>query len=168
MGILKKALATAAVATALMVNAAAAENVKIAIVVKALGIGFFEAAAKGKPIHPGDGRLEEVEAVGHTAEPACWPGEVRALFLRQARHFRGVLQVVPGTEGPVAFASEHGNPGVVVVREFVPRLLQFAAGRRVQRVHRLRARNCNPGDMARLLVPAKLHGLLLGKVVGAC
>ena len=47
MGILKKALATAAVATALMVNAAAAENVKIAIVVKALGIGFFEAAAKG-------------------------------------------------------------------------------------------------------------------------
>jgi rhamnose transport system substrate-binding protein len=47
MSILKKALATAAVATALMVNAAAAENVKIAIVVKALGIGFFEAAAKG-------------------------------------------------------------------------------------------------------------------------
>jgi rhamnose transport system substrate-binding protein len=47
MGILKKALATAAVATALMVNAAAAEDVKIAIVVKALGIGFFEAAAKG-------------------------------------------------------------------------------------------------------------------------
>jgi rhamnose transport system substrate-binding protein len=47
MSILKKVLATAAVATALMANAAAAENVKIAIVVKALGIGFFEAAAKG-------------------------------------------------------------------------------------------------------------------------
>ena len=47
MSILKKALATAAVATALMVNAAAAENVKIALVVKALGIGFFEAAHKG-------------------------------------------------------------------------------------------------------------------------
>lgn len=47
MGILKKALTTAAVATALMANAAAAENVKIALVVKALGIGFFEAAAKG-------------------------------------------------------------------------------------------------------------------------
>jgi rhamnose transport system substrate-binding protein len=47
MGILKKALATAAVATALMVNPAAAENVKIALVVKALGIGFFEAAARG-------------------------------------------------------------------------------------------------------------------------
>lgn len=47
MSILKKALATAAVATALMANAAAAENVKIALVVKALGIGFFEAAAKG-------------------------------------------------------------------------------------------------------------------------
>ncbi|TAG16378.1 MAG: rhamnose ABC transporter substrate-binding protein, partial [Rhodobacterales bacterium] len=43
----KKALTTAAVATALMANAAAAENVKIAILVKALGIGFFEAAAKG-------------------------------------------------------------------------------------------------------------------------
>lgn len=43
----KKALATAAVATALMTTTAAAENVKIALVVKALGIGFFEAAAKG-------------------------------------------------------------------------------------------------------------------------
>jgi rhamnose transport system substrate-binding protein len=47
MSILQKALATAAVATTLMANAAAAENVKIALVVKALGIGFFEAAAKG-------------------------------------------------------------------------------------------------------------------------
>ncbi|WGV16175.1 rhamnose ABC transporter substrate-binding protein [Fuscovulum ytuae] len=47
MGILKKALTTAAVATALMANAAAAETVKVALVVKALGIGFFEAAAKG-------------------------------------------------------------------------------------------------------------------------
>lgn len=47
MSIWKKAFATAAVATALMTTTAAAENVKIAIVVKALGIGFFEAAAKG-------------------------------------------------------------------------------------------------------------------------
>ena len=47
MGILKKALTTAAVASVLMANAAAAENVKVALVVKALGIGFFEAAAKG-------------------------------------------------------------------------------------------------------------------------
>lgn len=47
MSIWKKALATAAVATALMAQSAAAQDVKIAIVVKALGIGFFEAAAKG-------------------------------------------------------------------------------------------------------------------------
>ena len=47
MSIWKKALATAAVATALMTTTAAAENVKVALVVKALGIGFFEAAAKG-------------------------------------------------------------------------------------------------------------------------
>ncbi|WP_434617252.1 rhamnose ABC transporter substrate-binding protein [Tabrizicola sp. M-4] len=47
MSIWKKALATAAVATALMSTTAAAENVKVALVVKALGIGFFEAAAKG-------------------------------------------------------------------------------------------------------------------------
>ncbi|NBE06048.1 rhamnose ABC transporter substrate-binding protein [Paragemmobacter ruber] len=47
MGIWTKALATAAVATALMAQAAAAQDVKIALVVKALGIGFFEAAAKG-------------------------------------------------------------------------------------------------------------------------
>ena len=47
MSIWKKALSTAAVATVLMAQVAAAENVKIALVVKALGIGFFEAAAKG-------------------------------------------------------------------------------------------------------------------------
>ncbi len=47
MSILKKFLTTAALATALMTQTAAAENVKIAIVVKALGIGFFEAANKG-------------------------------------------------------------------------------------------------------------------------
>ncbi len=43
----KKALTTAAVATALMTTAATAETVRIALVVKALGIGFFEAANKG-------------------------------------------------------------------------------------------------------------------------
>ena len=47
MGIVKKLLVTAAVATALMANAAHAENKKIALVVKALGIGFFDAANKG-------------------------------------------------------------------------------------------------------------------------
>jgi rhamnose transport system substrate-binding protein len=47
MSILKKFLTTAALATVLMSQAAAAETVKIAIVVKALGIGFFEAANKG-------------------------------------------------------------------------------------------------------------------------
>lgn len=47
MSILKKALTTAAMATVLMAQTAAAENVKIALLVKALGIGFFEAAAKG-------------------------------------------------------------------------------------------------------------------------
>jgi len=47
MSILRKALTTAVVATALMAQGAAAENVKIALVVKALGIGFFEAANKG-------------------------------------------------------------------------------------------------------------------------
>lgn len=47
MSILRKALTTAALATALIAQTAAAENVKVALVVKALGIGFFEAAAKG-------------------------------------------------------------------------------------------------------------------------
>jgi rhamnose transport system substrate-binding protein len=47
MSILKKALTTAALTTALFASAAAAQDVKIALVVKALGIGFFEAAAKG-------------------------------------------------------------------------------------------------------------------------
>lgn len=47
MSILKKALTTAALATALLATGAHAETKRIALVVKALGIGFFEAAAKG-------------------------------------------------------------------------------------------------------------------------
>ena len=47
MSILKKALTTAALASVLLAGAAQAETKRIALVVKALGIGFFEAAAKG-------------------------------------------------------------------------------------------------------------------------
>jgi rhamnose transport system substrate-binding protein len=47
MGLIKKLLVTAAISTALLANAAHAENKKIALVVKALGIGFFDAANKG-------------------------------------------------------------------------------------------------------------------------
>jgi len=48
MSVLKKVLSSAAVAVTLLSGATAqAEDVRIALVVKALGIGFFEAAAKG-------------------------------------------------------------------------------------------------------------------------
>lgn len=47
MKILKALMVTTAVSLALMTSAAHAENKKIALVVKALGIGFFEAANKG-------------------------------------------------------------------------------------------------------------------------
>ena len=47
MSILKKALTSAALASILLAGAAQAETKRIALVVKALGIGFFEAANKG-------------------------------------------------------------------------------------------------------------------------
>lgn len=47
MSILKKALTTAAMASVLMAGTAQAETQRIALVVKALGIGFFEAANRG-------------------------------------------------------------------------------------------------------------------------
>jgi rhamnose transport system substrate-binding protein len=47
MSMLKKALTTAALASILLAGAAQAETKRIALVVKALGIGFFEAANKG-------------------------------------------------------------------------------------------------------------------------
>lgn len=48
MSVLKKLVASAALASAMFAGPAFAEdNVRIALVVKALGIGFFEAAAKG-------------------------------------------------------------------------------------------------------------------------
>jgi rhamnose transport system substrate-binding protein len=45
--LVKRLLLTTAVSAALMMNAAQAENKRIALVVKGLGIGFFEAAVKG-------------------------------------------------------------------------------------------------------------------------
>ncbi|MDQ7261856.1 rhamnose ABC transporter substrate-binding protein [Paracoccus sp. PS-1] len=47
MSIMSKILTTAAIAGALMTGTAQAENLRIALVAKALGIGFFEAANKG-------------------------------------------------------------------------------------------------------------------------
>lgn len=47
MSILKKALTIAALATALITTSAAADTKRIALVVKSLGNGFFEAAARG-------------------------------------------------------------------------------------------------------------------------
>ncbi|RUW04412.1 substrate-binding domain-containing protein, partial [Mesorhizobium sp. M1A.F.Ca.IN.020.03.1.1] len=47
MSFLKKLLVTAAFSAAMFVNGAYAENVKIALVVKSLGNGFFDAANKG-------------------------------------------------------------------------------------------------------------------------
>lgn len=47
MGNFKKILTVAAIGAALMTTTAQAETTRIALVVKALGIGFFEAAAKG-------------------------------------------------------------------------------------------------------------------------
>ena len=47
MSVIRKILTTAALATGLISTSAAAEDMRIALVVKALGIGFFEAAAKG-------------------------------------------------------------------------------------------------------------------------
>jgi len=47
MSVMKKILTTVAVAATFIGGAAQAENMRIALVVKALGIGFFEAANKG-------------------------------------------------------------------------------------------------------------------------
>ena len=47
MTLFKKLIVTTAAAIALMSGSASAENVKIALVVKTLGNGFFDAAHKG-------------------------------------------------------------------------------------------------------------------------
>ena len=47
MRVLKSLLTTAAVAATMIGSTVQAGDMKIALIVKALGIGFFEAAAKG-------------------------------------------------------------------------------------------------------------------------
>ena len=47
MSVMKKLFTSAAIAATMFGGVASAEDMRIALVVKALGIGFFEAAAKG-------------------------------------------------------------------------------------------------------------------------
>lgn len=61
MGVMKKLMTTIAAAAAFAGSAAHAEDVRIALVVKALGIGFFEAAAKGA--EEAAGELGDVEII---------------------------------------------------------------------------------------------------------
>ena len=61
MSVMKKILTTVAVAAVMAASSASAEDVRIALVVKALGIGFFEAAAKGA--EEAAGELGDVEII---------------------------------------------------------------------------------------------------------
>ena len=103
MSILKKFLTTAALATALMAQTAAAENVKIAIVVKALGIGGHEAHAFGGEVH------------GHAHGALCAVGAQAQAFDIQAAH--ALLVVDQGGAGALAqrrCAAGHGRRKALV------------------------------------------------------
>jgi rhamnose transport system substrate-binding protein len=70
MSIIKKAVATAAMASALMAQPALADDMRIALVVKALGIGFFEAAARGAEEAAGELGGVEIIYTGPTSTTA--------------------------------------------------------------------------------------------------
>jgi hypothetical protein len=116
-------------------------------------------AAEREAVHRRDDRLEEVVARREAAEARA----------RDRRHavLGGPLEVVAGGERLLAGAGQDGDPDVVVGRERVPHAVHLLVRRRVQRVHRLRAVDGEPGDVVAALEGDELQVLHAGPIAHA-
>src|SRR5437773_2345795 len=104
----------------------------------------LEPAAEREAVHRRDQRLPEIVARDQSSEAA----------LRHARHTvqRGPLEVVAGREGAITRAGQDRHPDLGVGHHVVPHAREFLVGRRMERVHHLRAVDRHVRDPIALLV----------------
>lgn len=113
MSILRKALATAAMASALMAGAAQAEQVRIALVAKALGIGFFEAANKGA--QEAAAELGDVEIIYTGPTDTTAEGQIEVINSLIAQRVDAIAVSANDTDALVPTLKRAMDRGITVI-----------------------------------------------------
>jgi rhamnose transport system substrate-binding protein len=113
MSVMKKILSTAAIAVTFMAGAAQAEDVRIALVVKALGIGFFEAAAKGAEEAAAELGNVEIIYTGPTSTTA--EGQIEVINALIAQRVDAIAISANDTDALVPALKKAMDRGITVI-----------------------------------------------------
>lgn len=113
MSILKKLLTTAAVAAALAATPAQAAEKRIALVVKALGIGFFEAAAKGA--EEAAAELGDVEIIYTGPTDTTAEGQIEVINSLIAQNVDAIAVSANDTDALVPTLKKAMDRGITVI-----------------------------------------------------
>lgn len=113
MSILKKALTTAALSVALMAGTAQAEPMRIALVVKALGIGFFEAANKGA--QEAAAELGDVEIIYTGPTDTTAEGQIEVINSLIAQKVDAIAVSANDTDALVPVLKKAMERGITVI-----------------------------------------------------
>lgn len=113
MSILKKLLTTAAVTAALAATPAQAEEKRIALVVKALGIGFFEAAAKGA--EEAAAELGDVEIIYTGPTDTTAEGQIEVINSLIAQNVDAIAVSANDTDALVPTLKKAMDRGITVI-----------------------------------------------------
>jgi len=114
MSVFKKLAASAALATAMLAGPAfAQDNVRIALVVKALGIGFFEAAAEGAAEAAAELGNVEIIYTGPTDTPA--DGQIEVINSLIAQNVDAIAVSANDTDALVPALKRAMQRGITVI-----------------------------------------------------
>lgn len=113
MSILKTLLTTAAITATLMAAPAQAETKRIALVVKALGIGFFEAAAKGA--EEAAAELGDVEIIYTGPTDTTAEGQIEVINSLIAQQVDAIAVSANDTDALVPTLKKAMNRGITVI-----------------------------------------------------
>ncbi|WP_265500021.1 rhamnose ABC transporter substrate-binding protein [Paracoccus beibuensis] len=113
MSILKTILTTAATASVLMAGAAQAEPMRIALVAKALGIGFFEAANKGA--EEAAAELGDVEIIYTGPTDTTAEGQIEVLNALIAQRVDAIAVSANDTDALVPTLKRAMDRGITVI-----------------------------------------------------
>lgn len=110
---LTKLVTTAAVALAMMASTASAEEMRIALVVKALGIGFFEAAHKGAEEAAKD--LGDVKVIYTGPTDTTAEGQIEVLNSLIAQNVDAIAVTANDTDALVPTLKKAMQRGITVI-----------------------------------------------------
>lgn len=113
MSVMKTILSSVAVAATFMAGAAHADDMRIAIVVKALGIGFFEAAAKGA--EEAAGELGDVEIIYTGPTDTTAEGQIEVINALIAQRVDAIAISANDTDALVPALKKAMQRGITVI-----------------------------------------------------